>query len=73
MFIEIEEGAYMDPEIKSKLFNEMESYFGKDKRRVDHAHRVVEFAEEILKDSDNINELVIISAAVLHDIRIHSF
>ena len=62
----------MDREIRSKLFNEMESYFGKDKRRIDHAHKVVEFAEEILKDSDNINELVIISAAVLHDIGIHA-
>ncbi len=65
----------MDSEIKNRLIGEMESYFGKDKRRIGHAKKVLEFAEEILKEIkilDGLNKAVITAAALLHDIGIHA-
>ncbi len=65
----------MDSEIKNRLVGEMEFYFGKDKRRIGHAKKVLEFAEEILKEVkilDGLNKAVITAAALLHDIGIHA-
>lgn len=47
----------------------MRDYFGSDQRRIDHALRVTRFAEEILK-SEKGARLVVIAAALLHDIGI---
>lgn len=47
----------------------MESYFGEDSRRIEHARRVTGFAEELLKSEQGDPETVI-AAAVFHDIGI---
>lgn len=64
----------MNQETKEKLISEMESYFGKDRRRIRHARKVLEHAEELLKKErgSGANECVVTSAAVLHDIGIHA-
>lgn len=48
----------------------MMEYFGADKRRINHALRVTEFAEKILRNEPGDRELVIVTA-LLHDIGIH--
>jgi putative nucleotidyltransferase with HDIG domain len=48
----------------------MMEYFGADRRRINHALRVTEFAEKILREEPGNRELVIV-AALLHDIGIH--
>ena len=64
----------MNEEVKAKLLNEMESYFGKDKRRIEHARRVLGHAEDILKGeaANGANKTVVTAAAILHDIGIHA-
>ncbi len=65
----------MKSALKDRLVNEMEFYFGKDTRRINHAKRVLGFCDELLGDRENsrgVNELVVIAAAVLHDIGIHA-
>lgn len=57
--------------MKEKILAEMESYFGKDERRIRHARRVLGFAEEILK-TEKGDEVVVAAAAILHDIGIHA-
>lgn len=47
----------------------MRDYFGADQRRIDHALRVTGFAEQILKHEKG-DRLVVIAAALLHDIGI---
>jgi len=47
----------------------MRAYFGSDQRRIDHALRVTGFAEEIL-NSEKGDRLVVVAAALLHDIGI---
>jgi len=47
----------------------MKDYFGADQRRIDHALRVTGFAEEILRQEKG-DRLVVIAAALLHDIGI---
>ncbi|MGA7828936.1 MAG: HD domain-containing protein [Geobacteraceae bacterium] len=47
----------------------MKDYFGTDQRRIDHALRVTDFAENLLK-SEKGNRLVVVAAALLHDIGI---
>jgi hypothetical protein len=48
----------------------MIEYFGADRRRINHALRVTEFAGELLKEEPGNPELVIVTA-LLHDIGIH--
>jgi HD superfamily phosphodiesterase len=48
----------------------MESYFGDDSRRINHAHKVTEYAEQILKNEAG-DATVVIAAGLLHDIGIH--
>ena len=55
---------------KQNLLREMETYFGYDKRRIDHAHRVTAYAEQLFK-AEGGDYAVIIAAAILHDIGIH--
>jgi len=49
----------------------MEHYFGKDVKRINHAHRVLKYAEEIIAREGGDPE-VIFAAAILHDIGIHA-
>ena len=56
--------------VKESLITAMKGYFGEDTRRIDHALRVTEYAEDILKLEEGDNSIVI-GAAVLHDIGIH--
>ncbi len=57
------------PELKESLVTEMEAYFGDDARRIEHAHRVTGYAEQLLTREGG-DYPVVISAAVLHDIGI---
>ena len=55
---------------KAALIKAMEAYFNGDARRINHALRVTEYAEELLK-TEGGDYSVVIGAAVLHDIGIH--
>jgi len=55
---------------KTALVKAMEAYFNGDARRINHALRVTQYAEELLK-SEAGDYPVVIGAAVLHDIGIH--
>ncbi len=48
----------------------MEAYFNGDARRINHARKVTEYAEELLKREGG-DYPIVIGAAVLHDIGIH--
>ncbi|MBU2609293.1 MAG: phosphohydrolase, partial [Chloroflexi bacterium] len=54
---------------KEALLQAMEAYFQADTRRINHARRVTEYAEELLSREGG-DYLVVIGAAVLHDIGI---
>ncbi len=56
---------------KEALIREMEAYFKGDVKRINHAHRVTNYAEELLKREGGDGS-VVIGAAVLHDIGIHA-
>ncbi len=56
--------------IKAALIKAMEAYFDGDAKRINHALRVTQYAEELLK-SEAGDYPVVIGAAVLHDIGIH--
>ncbi len=55
---------------KAALMRAMEAYFKRDAKRINHAHRVTEYAEELLKREGG-NYPVVIGASLLHDIGIH--
>ena len=55
---------------KAALIKAMEAYFNGDARRINHAIRVTEYAEELLK-TEGGDYPVVIGASVLHDIGIH--
>ena len=57
--------------IKTTLLKAMEAYFKEDTRRINHARRVTEYAEELLKQEKEGDYSIIIGASVLHDIGIH--
>jgi HD superfamily phosphodiesterase len=48
----------------------METYFGADAKRINHAHRVTAYAEQLMV-TEGGDKQVVIGAAVLHDIGIH--
>jgi HD superfamily phosphodiesterase len=56
--------------IKEALVRAMEAYFKGDTKRINHAHRVTEYAEELLK-LEGGDYSIVIGASVLHDIGIH--
>jgi len=56
--------------IKEAITRAMEVYFNGDAKRINHAHRVAEYAEELLKREGG-DYLIVIGASVLHDIGIH--
>ncbi len=55
---------------KTALINAMENYFNSDVKRIDHAHRVTKYAEELL-ETEGGDYSIVLAAAVLHDIGIH--
>ena len=55
---------------KAALIREMEAYFGEDRKRIDDARKVTEYAEELLKQEGG-DYPVVIGASLLHDIGIH--
>lgn len=55
--------------IKQKLLKELEDYFGKDKKRINHAKNVMHFAEELLKKEKG-DWHIVIPASILHDVGI---
>ena len=56
---------------KTALVQAMEACFGRDTERINHAHRVARFAEELLKEEGG-DYSIVIAAALLHDIGIHA-
>lgn len=55
---------------KTALTKAMEACFNGDTKRINHAHRVTEYAEELLKREGG-DYSIVIGASVLHDIGIH--
>lgn len=55
---------------KTILTKAMEAYFNGDTRRINHALRVTEYAEDLLKREGGDHSIVI-GASLLHDIGIH--
>ena len=55
---------------KAGLMRAMEAYFDGDAKRINHACRVTEYAEELLKREAG-DYPIVIGASVLHDIGIH--
>jgi hypothetical protein len=56
--------------MRDELIQQMKSVFGADKRRIDHALCVLDFAEQI-QAAEGGNPLLVKAAAILHDIGIH--
>lgn len=56
-------------QLKKKLIKELEIYFGADEKRINHAKKVLKYAEEILKE-EQADPYVVIPAAILHDVGI---
>jgi hypothetical protein len=56
--------------IRDKLVNEMEKCFAGDRKRIEHAHAVLDYAEQI-HAVEGGDPLVVRAAAILHDIGIH--
>lgn len=54
---------------KQKLLKKLEEYFGKDTKRINHAKKVMGFAEEILK-KEKADWHIVIPASILHDVGI---
>lgn len=48
----------------------MESYFGEDLKRINHAKQVLGHAEKLLEKYPDANRDIIVAAAILHDIGI---
>ncbi|MGQ9647095.1 MAG: HD domain-containing protein [Thermodesulfobacteriota bacterium] len=55
--------------LRERIVYEMKKYFGQDAKRINHAMKVAQYAEEILKIEGG-HPLVVLGAAYLHDIGI---
>jgi len=55
--------------LKGRLIKELEDYFGEDIKRINHAKKVMHFAEELLK-LENSDWHIVIPASILHDVGI---
>ena len=51
------------------LLRELESYFGSDIKRINHAKKVLAFAEELLAE-ENADQEIVVAASILHDVGI---
>lgn len=60
---------YRAMNIESGLMRELEAYFGSDKKRINHAKKVLGFAKELLRKEKGDRHIVI-PAAILHDVGI---
>ncbi len=56
--------------LRSRLIEAMKRVFGEDQRRIDHALKVLDYAQQINQQEEACGKIVI-AAAVLHDIGIH--
>jgi len=56
-------------DLKNSLINELEFFFGNDKLRINHAKRVLDFAEKLLKYEGG-NPIIVIPTAIFHDVGI---
>ncbi len=54
-----------------RLIEKMKAYFGGDQRRIDHALKVLQYADAIMKSEKDLSAIVVRAAAILHDIGIH--
>lgn len=55
--------------VKEKLLDELEAYFGNDTKRISHAKKVMELAEELLRQ-EKADWHIVIPASILHDVGI---
>ncbi len=55
--------------LKDRLIKEMEGYFGNDSKRINHAKKVMGYAEELLK-SGQADWHIVVPASILHDVGI---
>lgn len=55
---------------KEALVRAMEDYFHRDTKRINHAHKVTEYAEELLKREGG-DYPVVIGASVLHELLLY--
>jgi len=55
--------------IKQKLIEELVRHFGKDAKRIAHAKKVMQFAEELLR-RETADWHIVIPASILHDVGI---
>jgi putative nucleotidyltransferase with HDIG domain len=55
--------------VRQKLLRFLKEHFGDDKKRIDHAKKVLALAEDILK-SEGGDPHIVIPAAILHDVGI---
>lgn len=53
-----------------RLVERMQTVFGDDQRRIDHALAVLDYAEQIMRSLEDVSGLVVRAAAILHDIGI---
>jgi predicted RNase H-like nuclease (RuvC/YqgF family) len=61
--------ANREVSIRQALLKELETYFGEDSKRIGHAKRVLNYAEELLKKESG-DWHVIVPASILHDVGI---
>jgi hypothetical protein len=61
--------AALEAALCRTLIEEMKKVFGRDRRRIDHAQQVLDWAERILQ-REAADPLVVVAAAVLHDVGI---
>ena len=59
----------MTSDLRQRVIAEMKALFGDDQSRIDHALRVLDFAEQILAES-SADVAIVTAAAILHDIGI---
>ena len=64
------EGPRQAGSVSERLIRRMEEVFGDDRRRIDHALSVLQYAETLLEDRSDVSGLVVRAAAILHDIGI---
>lgn len=55
--------------LKDKLIEWLEEYFDSDMKRINHAKKVMAFAEELLRE-ENADWHIVIPASILHDVGI---
>lgn len=55
--------------LKEKLLKELEQYFGADTKRINHAKKVLDFSEELLRKVGG-DWHIVVPAAILHDVGI---